>query len=70
MSYDTAEVSEFLSSYKTRKEIEERFELSNTQSHHLIQWLRKSKCLDEICIRVSGKTNRVWYYKHKELPKK
>lgn len=58
-------VLEFLKTFRTRKELEAKFTLSNTESYHMINWLKKSKMIDEIQMRVSGKTNRQWYYKAK-----
>jgi len=59
----TDEVLTFMIKYKTRKQLEEKFGLSNTQSYHLIRWLIKSRHIEEICMRETGRTNRVWYYK-------
>lgn len=58
----TDEVLEFLNTYRTRKEVEEKFDLSNTESYNLLKWLRKAKLIKKMNIRVSGKTNRTWYY--------
>ncbi len=58
-------VLEYLKKFRTRKEIEKKFNLSNTESYHLVTWLKKSKLIEEEFIRVSGKTNRQWLYKAK-----
>jgi predicted transcriptional regulator len=56
-------VLKFLSAYKTRKEIEKKFKLSNTESYHLVKWLLKAGLIEKISMPVEKKTNRVWYYK-------
>ena len=60
---ETKAVLDFLSECKTRKEIEEKFKLSNTESFHLIRWFLKSGAIESFCIKQSGVRNRVWYYK-------
>jgi hypothetical protein len=59
----TDEILVFMKDFKTRKELEEKFTLSNTQSFRIINWLKKGKYVEEVCMRVSGHTNRVWFYK-------
>jgi len=56
-------VLDFLKEYKTRKEIEEKFSLSNTQSFNLLNWLKKSKLIEEVQMRITGRTNRQWFYR-------
>jgi len=63
MVTDTDKVLKFLSVWKTRKEIEEKFKLSNTESYHLVKWLLKAGFAEEMNMPVENKTNKVWYYK-------
>lgn len=57
------DVLAFLKSFKTRKEIQEKFNMSDTQVYHLLRWLKKSRSIEEIPMRVAGVTNRVVFYK-------
>ena len=59
------EILEFIKEFKTRKEIEAKFNMSNTQSFRILTWLKKGKYIEEMCVRVTGLTNRQWYYKAK-----
>jgi len=59
------EVLTFLSDWKTRQQIEEKFNLSNTRSWHLLKWLEKANEIEKICVRKAFVTNRVWLYKTK-----
>ena len=79
MTADVNKVLIFLTEYKTRKELEERFKLSNTESYHLLKWLVKAKFAEEVNLPVSSgerternlnKTNRVWYYRTIVVKKK
>jgi len=56
---------EYLKDFKTRKQIEAEFDMSNTQSFRLLTWLKKGNYIEEMCVRVTGLTNRQWYYKAK-----
>ena len=69
MTVEIDAVLKFLSTYRTRKEIEEKFKLHNTESYHLVKWLIKANLLEEMNIPVKGKTNRVWYYKKRDKKK-
>lgn len=60
---DADQVLRFLKEWRTRKEIEQKFGLSNTSSYNLIRWLLKSKLVESWQIREAGRTNRVWYYR-------
>jgi len=78
MNYEIDEVLKFLNKWKTRKAVEAKFGLSNTQSFHLIQGLKKRKLIEELNVRMSKTereknntmythyTNRVWLYKAKK----
>jgi len=61
----TDEVLKYLVKERTRKELEEKFSLSNTQSYHLINWLKKAKLVIEERRRVANQTNWQWFYKSK-----
>lgn len=68
------EVVKFLETFRTRKEIEENFGLSNTQSYNLIRWLLKGGYIEEYKVRLPdvdefNSTNRVWVYIRKESKK-
>jgi hypothetical protein len=54
----------FLEKPKRRREVEEEFHLSNTQSYNLIQWLKNGKFIKERCFSVAG-NGKVWMYRKK-----
>jgi len=60
---ETKEFLEFLAEYRTREEIEKKFDISETQSYHLLKWAERAKLIKPMQLRVAGKTNRMWYYR-------
>jgi hypothetical protein len=56
----------YLRTPRSRKEIEHMFELSNTESFHLVKILKKWGDIKEPeILAVNNHTNRVWYYETK-----
>lgn len=67
MPYTINEVLEFLKNPKSRKEMEEKFGLSNSESWHLLNWLTKGNYIDDLGrIPVAGQPNRMKLYKAKK----
>jgi hypothetical protein len=60
------EVLSFLKTWKERKEVEKQFNLSNTQSYHLINWMKKARLVDELCEKAKNRGGLVWTYKTKK----
>ena len=66
MPYKVDDVLEFLANPKTRQEVALKFELSNSESWHLMRWLEKGKYVEvHKRIPIAGKPNRVTIYKAK-----
>lgn len=66
MPYKVEEVLEFLKEPKSRKEIEEKFGLSNSESWHLVKWLEKGGYIEDLGnIPIAGQPNRIKLYKTK-----
>jgi len=64
MPYNVEEVLDFLSEYKSRKEIREKFGLSNSESWHLVRWLEKANLIDVTNrIPIVGVPNRLKLYR-------
>ena len=64
MSAEIPEVLEFLKDWRTRKEVTEKFKLSNTQSQHLMEWLKKAKLVQYCKGNYNNKsTNKTYLYK-------
>ena len=59
------QIVNFLSEFRTRKEIMEKFNLSNTQSFLELQRLKKAERLDSMKKPVPGKKQRLFCYKVK-----
>lgn len=47
-------VLEYLAEPHTRADLRERFELSNTQSWHLVRWLKKNRCIETETKVING----------------
>ena len=62
---DVDEALVFLKDWKTRKEIEQHFDLGNTASYNLVKGLLKSGYIVSRELKVAHKTNRTWFYKAK-----
>ena len=66
MQYKTDDVLAFLCEWKSRKELEVQFGLSNSESWHLVRWLGKANLIDTAeRIPVAGKPNRINLYRAK-----
>ena len=63
---ETEEVLEFLKDWKTKKQLCERFNLSNTESFHLIRWLISGGMVEDWQLKRTGLRNRMWYYRTKK----
>ena len=60
---DINQILVFLSDWRTRWDLREAFNLSNTESYRLLRWLEKGRYI-EVMVRVESKhQNRNWYYK-------
>lgn len=58
------DVLEYLSDWKTTKDVREKFNLSNSQWHHLKRWLIKGKFIEHCKGNIiNTKTNRTIVYK-------
>jgi len=67
MRYKIEEVLDFMSKEpKSRKQIEEQFGLSNSESWHLVRWLEKGGYIDTLKnITIAGRPNRLTLFKKK-----
>lgn len=61
----TKEILEFLSTWRTRAQLEKKFELSNTQSFRILRWLKKGNFISETKMTIEGHQNRCFFYKVK-----
>ena len=60
----------FCKSWKTSSEIQEEFEMSNTETYHILRWLRKGNyveyCKAGVVSMNRNVDNRKFYYKTKK----
>lgn len=59
-------VLEFLQTWRTRKQIEEEFNLSNTESFNLLRWLKKANEIEEKRLKIENHQNKAVFYKSKK----
>lgn len=64
---ETNKVLEYLKEYHTRRELMENFSLSGTESYNLLKWMLKMSMIERMWWRVSGKTNRMCFYRVLEV---
>lgn len=58
-----SEALDFLSNWKTRKELEDKFCISNSSSFRLLRWLKKGRYIEEKKLFIKGHNNKQWFYK-------
>jgi hypothetical protein len=58
----TKEILSFLTIWKTRKQVEDKFNLSNSESFHILRWLEKGKYITKKQLCLEKQTNRQWFY--------
>jgi len=63
---EVEEVLEFLNTWKTKRQLSEKFNLSNTESFNLIRWLVKGRKVESWQLKKTGVRNRMWYYRTKK----
>ena len=66
MPYKIDEVLEFLKENKSRRELMDHFDLSNSESWHLCRWLEKADLVSVTNrVYVKGVPNRIKLYRAK-----
>ena len=61
----TDEMLTFLSNWKTREQICDKFEMSNTSSFRYLRWLEKGKYIVKERLAIVGHKNKCYFYKSK-----
>jgi hypothetical protein len=63
-SYEIEEVVKFLKNWRTRKQLMEEFNMSNTSSYHCLSWLTKAykTRMQRKKLVVEGHQNNCWFY--------
>jgi len=61
--YEVDDVLKFLTELKSRKQIMEKFSLSNSESWHLVRWLEKANLIECIRTPIGGFPNRIKLYR-------
>ena len=57
------EVLEFLEVWRTRDDLRNKFNMSNTESFRYLRWLKKAKIIRENMQNIPGHQNKVYVYK-------
>lgn len=65
MNAEVDDVLDFLTSWKTREQLREKFDMSNTESYRYLRWLVKGGYIVRSKTHVSHHTNKCWVYKKK-----
>jgi len=59
------EVLSYLSIWKTRAQVCEKFDMSNSESYHFLRWLEKGNYIIKTKLKIEKHTNKCWFYKVK-----
>ena len=64
------EVLEYLSEWRTNKEVQKKFKLSSISCSHLLRWLVRGRFVNMISgMELEQKDGRLWFYQTKKHQK-